>query len=649
MADFLIEATLSNLVVSTILAVIAWTLQRRVRSPALANLLWALVLIKMVTPPLVAIRVLEVPSISSLSVQQAALSSALNPHMDLRSVELRGHSTDSENPVTRTSDTQVESISTTYGARSVKLGLLVWLVVSAMLLLVSAIRIIRFHWLLKASSRVDNDLSSALSSDVASQLGLGKYPRIFVTAANIAPFVWWMAGRSVIVVSSQATQELNETDLRLVITHEMAHIKRRDHWFRWLEWIALIGLWWNPVMWWARHQLRISEEMACDDLVLETAALEVNQYANSLLNMAELLASPAIRPPVVASAINSGGSLEKRLNMMIAETTWKVPAALRMAIVAVAACVFPLGFIYAQDFKAVERRLGGAVEAGELSLDQANLMMDALRRSTVTREMEAKKQRYMKFAEEIKAAVKAGKLSKAEAEEKLIAVRRKMFEQEGRKDGEQREMDARKQRYMKFAEEIEAAVEAGKLSKEDAEEKLIAMRRKMFEQEGRKDGEQREMDARKQRYMKFAEEIEAAVEAGRLSKEDAEEKLIAVRRKMFEQEGRKDGEQREMDARKQRYMKFAEEIEAAVEAGRLSKEDAEEKLIAMRRKMFEKDGGEKEEDRDIEAKKRKYMEIVREIEAAAEAGKVSREEAEKRIIALRKEIFKQDASKDRDD
>lgn len=47
MADFLIEATLSNLVMSTILAVIAWTVQRRVRSPALANLLWALVLIKM--------------------------------------------------------------------------------------------------------------------------------------------------------------------------------------------------------------------------------------------------------------------------------------------------------------------------------------------------------------------------------------------------------------------------------------------------------------------------------------------------------------------------------------------------------------------------------------------------------------------------
>ena len=112
-----------------------------------------------------------------------------------------------------------------------------------------------------------------------------------------------MGGRAVIVVSNRVTQELNDLDLCLAITHEMAHIKRGDHWFRWLEWIALIGLWWNPVMWWARDQLRISEEMACEDLVLEIAPSDGHQYAKSLLNIAELLAAPAICPPVVASAI----------------------------------------------------------------------------------------------------------------------------------------------------------------------------------------------------------------------------------------------------------------------------------------------------------------------------------------------------------
>jgi hypothetical protein len=53
-----------------------------------------------------------------------------------------------------------------------------------------------------------------------------------------------------------------------------------------------------------------------------------------------------------------------------------------MAIVAVAACIFPPGVVYAQYLEAVARRLGGAVEAGELSLEQAHLMLETLRRST---------------------------------------------------------------------------------------------------------------------------------------------------------------------------------------------------------------------------------------------------------------------------
>ena len=64
------------------------------------------------------------------------------------------------------------------------------------------------------------------------------------------------------------------------------------------------------------------------------------------------------------------------------------------------------------------------------------------------------------------------------------------------------------------------------------------MRREMFEDGGRDEREDREMEAKKRRYMEFAKEIEAAVEAGKLSQEDAEEKLIAVRREMFEEGGR---------------------------------------------------------------------------------------------------------------
>lgn len=299
-------------------------------------------------------------------------------------------------------------------------------------------------------------------------------------------------------------------------------------------------------MWWARRQLRDSEEMACDQLVLQTAKSEVNQYAHSLLNMAELLASPAIRPPVLASAINSGGSLERRLNVMMNGRNWTAPAALRTVVVVMAMCVFPLGFVYAQDFEAVERRLGGAVEAGELSLEQANLMMEALRHSSHSdRELESKKHRYMQFTKEIEAAVEAGKLSEEEAEEKLIAVRREMFEEQRGDEGEARELKAKKRRYEQAARTIKEAHEAGKISEEEAEEKLVHLRREMFEMKRHDAEESHHLNARKRRYEQAARKIKEAHEAGKLSEEEAEEKLIDLRREIIEEERHEDDDDEE--------------------------------------------------------------------------------------------------------
>ena len=70
-------------------------------------------------------------------------------------------------------------------------------------------------------------------------------------------------------------------------------------------------------------------------------------------------------------------------------------------------------------------------------------------------------------------------ISKADAEEKMIAMRQEMVrspgkEQEARDEGNDREMEAKKKRYMRFVEEIEGAVKAGKLTEEQAWKKWMA-------------------------------------------------------------------------------------------------------------------------------------------------------------------------------
>jgi hypothetical protein len=289
--------------------------------------------------------------------------------------------------------------------------------------------------------------------------------------------------------------------------------------------------------------------------------------------------------------------------MMISKITWKTRAVLRTAVMAMAVGMPPLGFVYAQDLEAVERRLGGAVEAGELSLEQANVMMEALRRSSQeAREMEAKKHRFMQFSREIEEAVEAGKLSKEEAEKKMIAVRREMFEQEPHPGAEGRDLEARKRRFEYAAREIKEAREAGKISEEEAEEKLSHLRHAMLEQE-RLDGvELPELEVKERRYEQVAREIKEAHEAGKISEKEVEEKLMHLRREIFEVERRTAEHQRELEAKKRRYENATRDIKKAHEAGKISKEEAEKKLSQLRREMSEQERHDREESRQLEAK-----------------------------------------------
>ena len=49
-----------------------------------------------------------------------------------------------------------------------------------------------------------------------------------------------------------------------VLIHELAHLKRRDHWVRRLEAVVLGLDWWNPVAWWARREIEKAEEECCN-------------------------------------------------------------------------------------------------------------------------------------------------------------------------------------------------------------------------------------------------------------------------------------------------------------------------------------------------------------------------------------------------
>ena len=306
---------------------------------------------------------------------------------------------------------------------------------------------------------------------------------------------------------------------------------------------------------------------------------------------------------------------------MMIENACNVPSVLRRGIMAIAFCVLPMGLVDAQDFNAIERKLEEAIDAGDLSRKDAAIMLNALKRSKGTaggdkrtaggdkgsdRDLEAKKRRYLAYAKEIDAAVKAGKLSREEADKKLIEVRTKLFRNGGKKPadkGDRRGISV--EDYRRGEAKIQDLVKTGVISREDAVKRLTEMRKLVVRDPGKEKesagdkGSDRDLEAKKRRYMAFVKEIEAAVKSGDLSKEEAEKKLISVRKEMFSNGDKKPAARKKevggdkgqnLEAKKRRYDSYARKIETAVKSGDLSKEEAEKKLIEMRKQLFSKGG-----------------------------------------------------------
>ena len=339
MIDVLLQIGLAKLLVSCVLTGLALIVQRRVEHPAFIHRFWLLVLVALLLPAVVAIPVLP--------------GSAVAAAVGVDGVVLPPDPT-AQGPANPVTSALVEP-GPPVAARitdDAKAGLVImWLLGTALLLGWTLFRVLRFrHWLLRTSQPAPQELRDEVSA-IGRRLGLVRTPALHTTSARVSPMVCWAGGRVRIVVPSFLLRSLDRHELRAMLAHELAHVRRRDHLVRWIEWLACSAFWWNPVAWWARREVRAAEEASCD--ALGAAALECapRDYARSLLRVVESLSRPPTRPiPAFASGAADGRSpqaLERRLRMLTsAESTVHSPHWIRRAGTAAAVCMLPLGLVY---------------------------------------------------------------------------------------------------------------------------------------------------------------------------------------------------------------------------------------------------------------------------------------------------------------
>ena len=132
----------------------------------------------------------------------------------------------------------------------------------------------------------------------------------FVESAQVSvPLVLYL-WRPIIVIP-EAAAGWPWGRIRAVLLHELAHIKRNDAHIQILAQIACAAYWFNPLVWFAAHQLRLERERACDDSVVMAGTSRAD-YATHLYEIARASSAPASAPFAIGLAVHRS-QLEQRL------------------------------------------------------------------------------------------------------------------------------------------------------------------------------------------------------------------------------------------------------------------------------------------------------------------------------------------------
>ena len=107
-----------------------------------------------------------------------------------------------------------------------------------------------------------------------------------------------------------------ESEMRLLLAHELAHVQRRD----WLGQLAgqvmLAVYWFNPVAWWMLWRMGCEAEFACDNQVV-ASGVRATAYADCMVQMAARMVRAAQRSAWTQPSMPFVSFLSRRVVMVM--------------------------------------------------------------------------------------------------------------------------------------------------------------------------------------------------------------------------------------------------------------------------------------------------------------------------------------------
>ena len=269
----------------------AWALRRA--AAGVRHLVWVAVLVAVLALPALgrwtplAVPVLppsEVPDgVSAPETRPLPAEPSVSPNVRMEQGAGRAaERSTAAPPSTDVASTSEAATSGIMGIRGRWVLLVLWGVIAAALmgwLVAGALAVRR---IVRAARPLGDDRWTAMLYEVADRLDLADAPRLVASDRVEMPFASGVLHP--VVVLPATADEWSEDLRRLVLFHELAHVRRRDLLGHTLGRLACALYWFHPLVWTAAKRLRAESEKACDDLVLACGA-RASDYAEHLLRM----------------------------------------------------------------------------------------------------------------------------------------------------------------------------------------------------------------------------------------------------------------------------------------------------------------------------------------------------------------------------
>jgi beta-lactamase regulating signal transducer with metallopeptidase domain len=156
------------------------------------------------------------------------------------------------------------------------------------------------------------DAGDALSAAQAA-VGGRRNVRVVMSRSAVVPMTWGAIRPTIVVPVAARTWPSSE--LRIVLMHELAHVRASDWVFGLAARVACALYWFHPGAWWLARGLRADCELVCDDRVI-ASGVRRSDYAELLVNAAEAL-RPSVLPAVAGMALAQRSGLRVRLAALL--------------------------------------------------------------------------------------------------------------------------------------------------------------------------------------------------------------------------------------------------------------------------------------------------------------------------------------------